>query len=208
MPLILPWRMPLWDVRPSQTAPNLGNLAWVYPECSGDFGLRLSRASHGLNVAIGKFRVPHLNSRARREPTFPVAIPHVVGWSSEEQVSRVDATRNVALVADEQANRDGAVCYFPSHPMSAARPPLPRQRAVPVLIPFPGPQNAPGRGAFPGMMCKALGKRPVVGVRKSSKRLTSHLPAPFQRRMVRAWMALSTPFKPTSILPTSCDGGY
>ena len=195
MPLIRPWCMPLWDVRPSQASPNLGNLALVYPECSGDFGLRLGRASHGLNVAIGKFRVPHLNSRARR-------------WSSEEQVIRVDATRNVARVADEQASRDRAVCYFPSHPMSAARLLLPRQRAVPVLIPLPGPQNASGRGAFAGMMRKALGKRPVVGVRKSSKRLVSHLPAPFQRRMVRAWVALSTPFKPASILPTACDGGY
>ena len=67
------------------------------------------------NVALGQSRAPAVGPP--RLPPLRISVGRILGRRPDEEVIRTDASGIVAMVADEQAGRDGAVIAFPCESM-------------------------------------------------------------------------------------------
>lgn len=105
----------------------------------------LQRVCFVVRMSLRAMRLGGFVRTARsHKSALPVAVPHVVGVSAEEQVRGVHARGHVARMADLDTWRDFTVGQNPSHAMRGLRPTPCEDFTVPALIGggFPEPATA------------------------------------------------------------------
>ncbi len=169
--------------------------AYVVSRCNLTMGS--GRIANAQNSKIGKLgrrtslaaRFYGVNFSARITPLGD-HVRHVVGLGAEKQMVRVDAQANVALVADEQTWRDWPVGYFPSGAMCVSLNAAIPQYAIAIFPNGACPQHASAFIRRRRVMHHSLFKCPMTRRVESLRDVVSHVPAPIQRRVVRAGLVL------------------
>lgn len=191
------------DVLPSLFRLNPRNVILANAESGRDFWLTACRVEDGQRIGRRNLCGPALLSfdAAISSPfqasTLGGAIPGIVQMRSQKKMSRVYTCSRVAAVTNQKPGGDGAVGNLPSHAVGSARLTFKVYRWIAPDGGRPA-KITTGQSFGDRMVIKSLGKRPVRQDAGWCRGIVSHLPAPFQRRVVRAETVLQARFRPAS----------
>ncbi len=129
------------------THPSLGD-AELFGDCRLGFTLGISHSDCD-DIIRRKDCLPMLGANLPihlGSPSFVEAIPHIIGLSTEEKMSGIDARRVVAFVENPESIRDGTKVDFPRDAVGFQRGFSVCGRDVPVSAggtscPFPTPTD-------------------------------------------------------------------
>ena len=178
--------------------PFLASLNATYPAVVDTMSRgNLAMSAHGGKDGLGLFlcdlsgtmaRPMRNNSSESGASGVPLLLNHVgeiVENGSKKEMVGVHAGACIAFVADEHAGRDWSVHRDPSQAVCEMVSTFPPKLPIAIRSKERRPEAAP-TGRWCAVVREPLRQRPVTRNEKLFRGRISHLPAPYQRRVVRA----------------------